>query len=83
MLKNIEIQKIIKYSKYVLKKAIKKGGSTIRDFKNTKGGVGFFQKEFKVYDREGKNCSNKNCNGKIIRTLISNRSTFLCKYCQK
>ena len=82
-LNNYEIQNIIKFSKYVLKKAIKKGGSTIKNFKNAKGYSGSFQKEFKVYDRENEKCLKKNCKGIIKKIVISNRSTFLCKYCQK
>ena len=78
-----EIIKIIKYSRFILKKAIKRGGSTIKDFKSAKGNVGLFQKEFKVYNREGKNCLTKNCKGNIKRFLIFGRSTYLCKYCQK
>ncbi len=78
-----QIEKLIKFSKYVLNKAIKKGGSTIKNFKNVKGKFGSYQKEFKVYDREGKNCPRKNCNQKIIKFNISNRSTFLCNNCQK
>tara|TARA_Y100000590_G_scaffold371467_1_gene433891 strand:- start:39 stop:899 length:861 start_codon:yes stop_codon:yes gene_type:complete len=76
-------KKIIKYSKEVLRKAIKRGGSTIRDFKNAKGNIGSFQNEFKVYNRVKKNCLREECNGKIERVVISSRSTFLCKYCQK
>ena len=82
-LKDDEIKKIIKFSKYVLKQAIYKGGSSIKDFKNIKGNSGSYQKEFRVYDREGESCSTKNCIGTIKKILISNRSTFLCKYCQK
>ena len=78
-----EIKQIIKYSKFVLKKAIRKGGSTIRNFKNTKGNIGSYQNEFKVYDRTGKKCLRNNCDGKISRFVISNRSTYLCEYCQK
>jgi len=44
-----DCKKIISFSKNVLNKAIKKGGSSIRDFKNTSGESGNFQKEFKVY----------------------------------
>tara|TARA_B100001750_G_C15390537_1_gene537186 strand:- start:120 stop:983 length:864 start_codon:yes stop_codon:yes gene_type:complete len=80
---NNELKQIFKYSKLVLKKAIKKGGSTIRNFKNVKGNIGTFQKEFKVYGKEGINCPTKKCREKIIRFIISNRSTYLCKYCQK
>ena len=51
-----DCKKIIYYSKSVLKKAIEKGGSSIRDFKNTEGKNGSFQKEFKVYQRENQGC---------------------------
>ena len=78
-----DCKKIIYYSKSVLKKAIEKGGSSIRDFKNTEGKNGSFQKEFKVYQRENQGCSRKNCRGKIKKIFISNRSTFFCNICQK
>ena len=67
----------------MLNKAIKKGGSSIRDFKNTSGKTGNFQKEFKVYQRENLNCLRKKCTGKIKKIFISNRSTFFCNTCQK
>ena len=78
-----DCKKIIYYSKSVLKKAIEKGGSSIRDFKNTEGKNGSFQKEFKVYQRENQGCLRKNCHGKIKKIFISNRSTFFCNICQK
>ena len=46
-----DYKKIIFFSKRVLNNAIKKGGSSIRDFKNISGKTGNFQKEFKVYQR--------------------------------
>ena len=78
-----DCKKIITFSKRVLNKAIKKGGSSIRDFKNTSGGTGNFQKEFKVYQRENLNCLRSKCIGKIKKIFISNRSTFFCNTCQK
>jgi formamidopyrimidine-DNA glycosylase len=78
-----DCKKIITYSKSTLNKAIKKGGSSIRDFKNTSGESGSFQKEFKVYQRENLNCLRKKCTGKINKIFISNRSTFFCNTCQK
>ena len=74
---------MIFYSKYVLKNAIKKGGSSIQNFTNTDGDTGFFQKQFKVYQRENLKCTNKNCSGIIKKKNISNRSTFYCNICQK
>ena len=82
-LKNFEIEKIIKFSKKILKNSIKLGGSTIKDFSSENGKKGDFQQHFKVYGRENQNCSNIDCNSRIIRTVISNRATFFCKDCQK
>jgi formamidopyrimidine-DNA glycosylase len=78
-----DCKRIIAYSKSVLNKAIKKGGSSIRDFKNTDGKSGNFQKEFKVYQRENLDCLRSKCVGKIKKIFISNRSTFFCNTCQK
>ncbi len=78
-----ELKKIVKFSKIVLNNSIKRGGSSIRNFVNTSGKIGNFQKYFKVYQREGKKCVKNNCVGKISRIVISNRSTFYCKNCQK
>ena len=82
-LKDFEIEKIIKFSKKILKNSIKLGGSTIKDFSSENGKKGVFQQYFKVYGRENQDCSNIDCNLKIIRTVISNRATFFCKKCQK
>ena len=82
LLSKKECNKIISNSKKVLLDAINKGGSSIRDFKNTDGSKGGFQDSFKVYQREGKNCKRVNCNGKILKKVITNRSTFFCNYCQ-
>jgi formamidopyrimidine-DNA glycosylase len=78
-----ECKKIIIFSKSILNKAIQKGGSSIRDFKNISGEIGGFQKEFKVYQRENLDCVRNKCNGKIKKIFISNRSTFFCNTCQK
>ena len=78
-----ECEKIIKNSKKVLNNAILKGGSSIRDFKNTLGDVGQFQKQFKVYGRDKKNCKRQSCSGKIYKITQASRSTFYCQMCQK
>ena len=82
-LKNFEIERIIKFSKKILKSSIRLGGSTIKDFSSENGKKGVFQQYFKVYGRENQECSNVDCNLRIIRTVISNRATFFCKKCQK
>ncbi|MBD1153818.1 bifunctional DNA-formamidopyrimidine glycosylase/DNA-(apurinic or apyrimidinic site) lyase [Pelagibacterales bacterium SAG-MED23] len=76
-------QKISYFSRKVLKKAIEKGGSSIRDFKNVSGDQGSFQKNFNVYQRENKKCLKYSCKGTIIKKIISNRSSFFCNLCQK
>ncbi len=78
-----ECKKIIYYSKLVLKKSIKRGGSSIRDFSNILGENGSFQNEFKVYQRENLDCLRDVCSGKIKKNFISNRSIFYCNKCQK
>ena len=83
LLKEKECKKIVTYSRKILSYAIKKGGSSIRDFKNTSGVKGNFQKKFRVYEREGLNCKKFKCRGIIKKKVITNRSTFFCNICQK
>jgi len=83
LLKKKDLLKIIINSKKVLLNAINKGGSSIRDFKNALGKKGDFQRDFKVYEREGLSCKKYKCKGFIKRKVISNRSTFFCNSCQK
>ena len=82
LLNNKDCSQIIKNTKKVLLNAIQKGGSSIRNFKNTEGSKGSFQDSFKVYQRENLNCKRKGCKGKIIKIVITNRSTFFCNSCQ-
>ena len=77
-----EIKTLLFKIKLVLKKAIRAGGSTIKDHKNINGEIGYFQNSFLVYDREGKICKNKFCNEKIKRIVQNGRSTFHCSNCQ-
>ena len=83
LLNQKEHKKIIKNSKKILSDAINKGGSSIRNFKNILGKEGNFQKDFKVYQREGLACKRLLCNGLIRKKNISNRSSFFCNICQK
>ena len=83
LLSKKECQKIIINSRKILLKAISKGGSSVRDFKDTSGLKGGFQNEFKVYQQEGAECKNLGCSDLIRKKIISNRSTFFCDSCQK
>ena len=78
-----QCKKIILNTKKILLKAITRGGSSIRDFKDISGTQGDFQKEFKVYKQEGIKCKSFGCSSVIKKKIISNRSTFFCVSCQK
>ena len=67
----------------IVRDAIDLGGSSLRDYTNTDGKMGYFQNTFDVYNREGKICTTKNCSQLIMRAIQSNRSTFFCPNCQK
>jgi formamidopyrimidine-DNA glycosylase len=62
----------------VLDAAIEAGGSTLRDYAQASGELGYFQHRFAVYDREGAACPGCDCGGVIKRIVQSNRSTFYC-----
>ncbi len=67
----------------VLGEAIESGGSTLRDFAQTDGALGYFQHRFRVYDREGEPCLNPGCRGVVDRQVQAGRSTFYCPVCQR
>jgi formamidopyrimidine-DNA glycosylase len=67
----------------VLNQAIKAGGSSLRDHRQTSGELGYFQHSFQVYDREGEKCQTAGCNGIVKRFTQNGRSTFWCPKCQK
>ncbi len=82
-LENFEIHKIINFSKKIISKAIKFGGSSIKDFSSSSGKKGSFQQYFSVYGKKGENCSKVKCIGKIQKIIIANRASFFCRKCQK
>jgi formamidopyrimidine-DNA glycosylase len=67
----------------VLNQAIKAGGSSLRDHRQTSGELGYFQHSFQVYDREGEKCQTAKCSGIVRRFVQNGRSTFWCPKCQK
>jgi formamidopyrimidine-DNA glycosylase len=82
-LKAPETARLVDDIKVVLHEAIEAGGSTLRDYKQTSGALGYFQHRFRVYDREGECCSREGCAGVIKRIVQSGRSTFFCSTCQR
>ncbi|MGZ3411396.1 MAG: bifunctional DNA-formamidopyrimidine glycosylase/DNA-(apurinic or apyrimidinic site) lyase [Xanthobacteraceae bacterium] len=80
---NERAERLVMAIKAVLNDAIKQGGSSLRDHRQTDGDLGYFQHHFRVYDREGEKCPTPGCKGKIKRIVQTGRSTFFCPVCQK
>ena len=74
---------LVKKINEVIKEAIEVGGSTLRDFSNINGKMGYFQSSFNVYNRENEKCLLGSCDGAVKRIIQSGRSTFFCSKCQK
>jgi formamidopyrimidine-DNA glycosylase len=67
----------------VIAEAIAAGGSSLKDYVQADGSLGYFQHSFSVYDREGKPCRKEGCSGTIQRFVQGGRSTFYCPICQR
>ncbi|RVV97946.1 bifunctional DNA-formamidopyrimidine glycosylase/DNA-(apurinic or apyrimidinic site) lyase [Mesobaculum littorinae] len=67
----------------VLEEAIVAGGSSLRDYRQSDGDLGYFQHSFRVYGREGQPCVTPGCDGTVTRIVQSGRSTFYCPRCQR
>src|SRR5210317_272579 len=66
--------------KDILSRAIKAGGTTLRDFYGGDGEPGYFKQQLEVYDRDGEHC--RQCNTVIKAFVQGQRSTYYCKTCQ-
>lgn len=78
-----ELDALVPAIKAVLKSAIKAGGSSLRDYVQASGELGYFQTRFAVYDREGQSCPRcRKCPG-IKRITQGGRSTFWCEKQQR
>lgn len=82
-LKPRQVQSLVPTIREVLAEAIEAGGSSLRDFRQANGELGYFSKHFQVYDREGDPCETPGCTGTITRTVQSGRSSFWCPCCQR
>ena len=67
----------------VLEDAIEAGGSSLKDYRQADGELGYFQHSFATYDQEGNACRTDDCTGTIKRIVQSGRSSFYCPKCQK
>ena len=76
-----EAQRLARSVRAVLREAIEAGGSSLRDYVQSNGELGNFQRNFRVYDRAGEPCLV--CGGPIGRTVHGARATFSCAVCQR
>ncbi len=76
-----KISTLIKSTKFILNNAIRAGGTSLKNFKDPNGKLGYFKQNLKVYGKKGKKCVD--CSKQINIIIVNNRSTFYCKKCQK
>ncbi len=76
------VSSLVPLIREVLSEAIEAGGSSLRDYRQTDGELGYFQHTFRVYDREGEPCVRPGCTGLIRRVVQSGRASFYCPVCQ-
>lgn len=77
------VRALVPVIRTVLAEAIEAGGSSLRDFRQADGELGYFQHSFDVYGREGQPCRTEGCGAEIRRITQSGRSTFYCAQCQR
>ncbi len=76
-------ERLARVIRAVLEEAVEAGGSSLRDYSQTDGSLGYFQHRFKVYGRTDDPCSDIRCAGTIKRIVQGGRSTFFCSSCQR
>ena len=84
--KNLSTERVgalVPIIRQVLSEAIEAGGSSLRDYRQADGELGYFQHTFRVYDREGTHCVTDGCDGQVKRIVQSGRSSFYCATCQR
>ena len=77
------IARLVPIIRDVLAEAIEAGGSSLRDYRQADGELGYFQHTFRVYDQEDQPCRTPECPGVIRRIVQSGRSSFYCPICQR
>ena len=76
------VRSLVPIIRDVLYEAIEAGGSSLKDFRQADGELGYFQHSFDVYGREGEPCRTEGCTNAIERIVQSGRSSFHCPTCQ-
>lgn len=78
-----KVASLVPIIREVLSEAILAGGSSLRDFRQADGELGYFQHSFDVYGRESEPCRTPDCAAHIKRIVQSGRSSFYCAQCQR
>ena len=78
-----EAQGLVPLIREVLAEAIEAGGSSLKDYRQADGELGYFQHSFRVYGREGEACTTPGCESSIARIVQAGRSSFFCPHCQR
>ncbi len=73
-----KLYKIFSSMKFILHQGIDLGGNSVSDYRKPDGKKGSYQYRHKAYQKKGRKCSRRNCNGTIVRRMIKGRSTFFC-----
>ena len=73
--------RLVEAIRRILEHAIRRGGTTLRDFISPDGVPGYFEQELFVYGRAGQPC--RNCGTPIRAITLGQRSTFYCARCQR
>lgn len=80
---SVRAERLVSAVQAVLREAIEAGGSTLRDYHQADGSLGYFQHSFAVYGRAGLSCARPGCGGTVRRIAQTGRSTFYCPRCQR
>ena len=79
-LDDAEVERLRSAIRTVLRRAVRRRGTSFSDYRDVRGGSGGFQSQLEVYGREGEVCAR--CGGRVRRAVLAGRSTFFCPGCQ-
>ena len=78
-----KVEELVFCIRKVLSQAIAFGGTSLQDFRQVGGDLGYFQNKLNVYGRNDKECLKSDCFGKIQKIKQFGRASYYCNCCQK
>lgn len=78
-----EMERLYHSLREIMAEAIRLRGTSTRSYRDVRGRKGGYQERLRVVLREGKRCPGADCGGRVVRTIIGGKETFLCPSCQK